>query len=395
VYDLQDSMSLDVWKLLVDDALDFMAIHGGKDQEYNGNTDGDAAFASKWNKVKAFRDFDTTPCVTTKKKAASKFQAPVLTRWWTVGDAAQTLFECYLLLLKVSQSVINSTGGKSNKIASGLQPLLLEPEIYSDLTLISCYHASYVLPHFGWMQAATDLSGVPGFQSHNTLARYFLLQSDLKTMKATIATDHPSFQPFQESLPLLSPLIALQQASKVDSFISLALDACHKHFKRWMSKDLLPAAMLSEQPLAAIVARIILEQPPKEAFDPPEHASQVHKRSFVLLDFQEFIASGIDVGNVYEPMTLHVAQLLLEGVDMRDMTAPTVYQAWMYSTYLPLASHTQFVEAGVKEAKIVSQSDRSEQLRSSYAINRSARVHSAADKPLRELRPTEREWNAL
>jgi hypothetical protein len=73
------------------------------------------------------------------------------------------------------------------------------------------------------------------------------------------------------------------------------------------------------------------------------------------------------------------------------MSKPNFYKSWMYSTYLPLASQTQFVEAGVKEAKIVSQLDRSEQLRSVYAINRSARVHPApGETALREQGAPER-----
>jgi len=44
----------------------------------------------------------------------------------------------------------------------------------------------------------------------------------------------------------------------------------------------------------------------------------------------------------------------------------------MQSTYLPLAPQTQFVESLVKDAAHVSQTDRSEQHRSCYAIVRSA-----------------------
>ena len=44
----------------------------------------------------------------------------------------------------------------------------------------------------------------------------------------------------------------------------------------------------------------------------------------------------------------------------------------MHSTYLPLASQTQFVESHVKEANLVSQTDRSEELRTFMAIIRSA-----------------------
>jgi len=43
----------------------------------------------------------------------------------------------------------------------------------------------------------------------------------------------------------------------------------------------------------------------------------------------------------------------------------------MHETHLPLASQTQFVERGVKEAKYVSATDRSEEHRSSIAIVRS------------------------
>lgn len=40
----------------------------------------------------------------------------------------------------------------------------------------------------------------------------------------------------------------------------------------------------------------------------------------------------------------------------------------MHSTYLPLPCHTQFVESGVKEAKLAASTDRSEQHRSWIAI---------------------------
>jgi hypothetical protein len=392
VYDLQDSLSHDVWKLIIKEAQEFLMLYAGEDNQYNGNTNGDISFASKWNKVKAFRRFPTVCNDSSVNKTARKFQAPVLTRWWTVGEAAVIVYDSFLLLLKVTQSIINSSSGKPNKIASGLQPLLLEPEIYSDLTLITCYHIAYVVPHFGWMQAETDLSGVPGFQAHNTLARYFLLQQDLSNMKSTIGTSHPTFRPFQDSLLLLGDQVKQRQVRKVSTFIDLAVESLNKHFKkRWMSKELLPAALLSERPLAAIVASAMLQRDPKDTFDPPEHPSPVHKKSFNLKNFQEFVYNGVTVGETYEPMALHAALQLIDGaVDIRDMSSPTIVHTWMYSTYLPLASHTQFVEAGVKEAKIVSQSDRSEPLRSAYAINRSARVHSVSDKPLRDIPPTER-----
>ena len=47
----------------------------------------------------------------------------------------------------------------------------------------------------------------------------------------------------------------------------------------------------------------------------------------------------------------------------------------MWDSYLPLASQTQFVERGVKEAQTVSKTGRKEEQRSSYAIVRSHNVH--------------------
>jgi hypothetical protein len=55
---------------------------------------------------------------------------------------------------------------------------------------------------------------------------------------------------------------------------------------------------------------------------------------------------------------------------------------FLLATFLPLPSNTQFVESGVKEAKIVSATNRSEQMSSIYAIIRSVHVVFVGDKTL-------------
>jgi len=52
----------------------------------------------------------------------------------------------------------------------------------------------------------------------------------------------------------------------------------------------------------------------------------------------------------------------------------------MHSTYLPLASQTQFVESAVKEAKLAASTDRSEQIRTCIAIIRSPTPLGKAEK---------------
>jgi hypothetical protein len=147
--------------------------------------------------------------------------------------------------------------------------------------------------------------------------------------------------------------------------------------------SLLPAALLSEKPLSIAVAAVM-----KNTTPPPiiagEFYSQVHDRSIHIPSFFEFIRSKAQPNATYQALSLEVAERLLEDpyFDLRDMDelgADKALKEYMYYRYLPLPSHTQFVEAGVKEAKNVSLTDRSEQLRSAYTVIRSARVHNIDD----------------
>ena len=59
-----------------------------------------------------------------------------------------------------------------------------------------------------------------------------------------------------------------------------------------------------------------------------------------------------------------------------DANTPFLSQLFLWENYLPLASNTRFVEAGVKEAQVASSTHRGEELRSAYAIIRSSRILS-------------------
>jgi hypothetical protein len=392
VYDLQESMDRDVWKMHVKEATAFLDDFGNSDTPYIGVSNGDCQFATKWELVKAFRQFDAMNNKETKW-VNFKIPAPVLTRWWTVGETAKVSWSAYLLLLRISQQVINSTSSKPNKIASGLQPLLLELELFSDLAWVNCFHSYYASPHFDWMQSATDLSAVEGFQAHNTAARYFLLVQDLTALDATtsdMACTHAAFVEFQSTLDKCSPSLRQHQLMKAKKFVTVSLEAIHKHFARWCNKMLLPAALLSESPLSIVVASILLKKQDLPQDVAVEFASKVHFHNFHIPSFNAFLRSKVSPTDDYPPLALHAAQLLLDGLDLRNMhdDAYRGFKEYLYYNYLPLASQTQFVEAGVKEAKNVSPTDRSEMLRSAYAVSRSARVHCIDD--LRCLKSTER-----
>jgi len=105
-----------------------------------------------------------------------------------------------------------------------------------------------------------------------------------------------------------------------------------------------------------------------------------------LKRFHKFLKRRLelDVSNDYTPEAIQAAQFVLQGVDMRSFDYQDedhgAVRLDMHSTYLPLACQTQFVESVVKEAKHVSQTDRSEQQRSCYAIIRSATPLGKAEK---------------
>ena len=173
--------------------------------------------------------------------------------------------------------------------------------------------------------------------------------------------------------------------------MKISLKAVNTHFVRWCKAPLLPAALLAEGPLAKVVATVILKLPDLPQDMPDDLVSKVFFKTFSIAKFKDFVTSKVKADAVYNPWASHGAHLLLyDGTDLRDMDNPVgkAIKDNLYAMYLPLASQTQFVEAGVKEAKNVSISDRSEPLRSAYAIARSARVHSVG--VLRSLKSTKR-----
>ena len=204
------------------------------------------------------------------------------------------------------------------------------------------------------------------------------MQQDLQKIRDTLLTTHPEFKDFRESIDAAIELSddKARIEKKALMFIDTAIDALHKHFIRWTKPVLLPAALLSESPLAVTIARIIvgmdrpIRQPGEVLFK-----SAVHGREFHLQDYDDFVFQFVDGDNDgdFAPKDVQAATSLLhQGLDPRQQidNLPSLAE-YLLTRYLPLASQTQFVEASVKEAKNVSQTGREEQLRSAIAIERS------------------------
>ena len=383
VYDMQESLEFQEYVEFTKE----LQQSGTEDFDY-GEGVYDKEFGDRMSKLAGFyRDFQSV-CFFEGKKI-TKMPAPILTRWWYVGEGCSFVWQYYPAILKATQIIINVYARKPNKIASGLQPLLLEQEIFADLCFVKCYHSAYFKRHMKWLQSSEDLSNRPGFQSHQVLPRFFLMRRDLELLRRKMLKDHFDFEDFRDVLDSLdetkNKTLKETLKKKAELFISVAIESLDKHFSRWANRQLLPASLLAEGPLAAVTARVMLgiKHPKMNPFK-RFFVSTVHCEVFDMLEYQTFV-SHLLVTEEYEgnfaAMDITAARRVLHELeDMRSFNTskkPSKMKEYLLEMYLPLACHTQGVESAVKEAKLVSPTGRHEALRSAYAIVRSHMILSS------------------
>ena len=402
VYALQESIDLEEWRhILIKSsqcvtehnpaAANMVALPAGasKRDQIAANTKAEfevehskiVKFHSKFNKTAIDTDANYTGTM------LAKMTQPMLTRWWTVGAAASFVFDYYLQIFHACQTIINVYGSDSSpyKIASILYAMMKDPETFIDMTLIRGFNKAYLHPHLRWLQESDNLTGTLGFQSNQIAVRYCYVAFDLKH----ILTSQPmkDYMEATRNCGTDMPGEAARHLNKLHIFVREARDSLEKHFGRWIRSSLLPAALLSETPLARVVACAMLSRQWDNtlATDPDvvyivggqQHVfnSCVHKRKIDLERFGSFIRDRLEAGAAHTQEALAAAELIVSKIDLRrfdyDGTNGGI-RFQMHSTYLPLPSQTQFVESGVKEAKNVSSTDRSEELRTALAIVRSA-----------------------
>ncbi len=419
IYDLQGYLNVDVMKKTMTKAQEWADKYCDKDFVPDDPTNvGDAQFAERYNKIRKWRTFDPVG-----KKKWTQISACVLTRWQYTGEAAKYGFENYLVIFKFAQLCINAfpSGNKINKTASDLQSLMMDPIIYSDMCLIHCFHDFYFKKYLDWMMQSKDLTEECGFQSHQMLATYYRMHCDLEDMKLEVDLSlddvgNGYFFPYIQSLDNLDTpsqsdpdyqkavMSNEDQRRKGLKWVDIAVDSLNTHFIRWASVKLLPAALMSEDPLAKCVARLIVGAPPADPVlehypcppgaspEPPvEKAfkSDVFKCGIKISRFESWLRTTFDRvkagaddgagGHVDVPTfsddVKAAAQLLLNGTDFRVLDDDSHRLVWeMHSSFLPLASQTQFVERGVKDAQNVAVTGRQEEQRSNYCIVRSFHV---------------------
>jgi len=198
-HDLQKAIDQDEWSCMLwkstEFAHSFDAAEVANNQAIIDRMTGDNrkcnTFCQSCTKVLVFHDkfrknAPVDPATLTEHKDTmhAKIVAPILTHWWVVGAGVSCLFECYLPLHHVCQSVINSYSGnsKANRIASGLCSLMTDQVNFIDMCLVCCFNKACIHPDLRWPQACINLTNKHGFQSHNISIRHCVMEIILESM---------------------------------------------------------------------------------------------------------------------------------------------------------------------------------------------------------------------
>jgi len=285
VYRLQESIDVDEWRHMLHKSSVFVANYDpavAVTNEASIDTMSAAdrnrnAFLLSYNKVLLFHSkfnaSEADPSGKYKGTTLAKQQQPILSRWWTVGSGASHTFDYFLVLFHACQTVVNmyKSTVTPHGIASDLFAMMADQENFIDLTLIRCYHKAHMNPHLDWLQSSTDLTDVHGFQSHHMATRFYIMEKDLRH----IITSGHKMEDYHEAVARLPKDNSTRDADverhekKLQVFLNASHASLIKHFQRWIGSSLLPAVLMSERPIAQVVAAAILDKPmPKFESDP-------------------------------------------------------------------------------------------------------------------------------
>ena len=314
---------------------------------------------------------------------------PILTRWWTVGVAAEFAIKNWQTILCICKGVIKRdlTTKASNKIASATEALLKTQQIKSDVHLLSAYHTYFLFNHFKWLQLGDQKigGGKAGYLNRHIAVRYLPMHEDLND---AIQNDKwktlPEFSAFCETNGNLSFEDCNIQEKKVTLVFTLALKLLRKHFDVWVNK-LLFLSLYSEQPTASCIANYIssgdhnISNPIQESYN-----SSIHGRVVNLNRFQRFVSTRC-TSKITITSSVHVAPYLAAiskiktGGDMWiGVPSPVLvsFRNHYLHNYVALPSNSHLAESSVKDANFCSIIGRSEKTSSMFATSRSGLVET-------------------
>lgn len=342
------------------------------------------------------------------KAKFSKIPCPILTRWWTVGVAAEYAVEHWDTLLELQQGVINrdATSKAANQIASGNQSLMQTRIVRSDVVFLSNFHKYYLFDHFEWLQRGDMVVGgsKAGFLNRHIGVRYFLMYTDLSD---AFTADHwkalPAFEEYVASIEALSSTDKDSQIRKTRAFFKQALEQLHKHFARWLN-ELLFLSLYSESWTAMCVAKFLLTTG-QQTVDwshqdlwiggGEEFESDLHGRSINLKRFGSFVTGkcrqetkDMIQQSHYFAQWKDAIKKISEGSNLWCIhPTPLLRQFRQHylETYAALPSNSHLAESNVKEANHCSIHGRTEHLCSIYSTARAGVVEELNARSLETM----------
>ena len=152
-----------------------------------------------------------------------------------------------------------------------------------------------------------------------------------------------------------------------------------KHFRQWLSQALLPCAIATpEQEMSNFFAKYFSGQ---ENIDAVSYFSNVHQVEICTGELHQFLKTyGTYLIDNPSCLSVHMEAVMEIAVGKKLYEEPPTSKIledlrdYALYTFLPFPCHTQFVESGVKEAAIVSETGREEQTRTNLAILRSRSI---------------------
>ena len=206
--------------------------------------------------------------------------------------------------------------------------------------------------------------------------RFFVMLKSLKEL--SVLTD-PAFDSYRATKTTIVKEEELEHLNLVErSFFKIAEKSLIKHFRQWLSQDLLPCAIATpETEVSRVFAQYFSGE---ENIASTSYFSEVHQAEISTSELIEFSktygsyrAENRSSLSAYMDAVLEIAN----GKKLyEEQNNPLVekLRTFVRYTYLPLACQTQFVESGVKDTAIVSVTGREEQTRTNLAILRSHTV---------------------
>jgi hypothetical protein len=308
-----------------------------------------------------------------------KIQAPILTRWGTVGLAAS--FVCDDDTMKIYKNIAQWTVNKftsssaKNKIASSILSLMEEPLILSDANLVHGFMNYYFNePYCRFEKGDPALGNTLGFLSRHMFVRYFVMSSQLKHAMDGGWKTIKEFSVFAKFLNLTDDQKKFQH-KKADQFMKLAHEAIKKHFSIWCN-DLLFFGLFGENHTASTLANYLSGTKDGEQSRNNVVFSDFHQTSINLKNLRDFIDCECnDINMVRESFHIRKVTPLIEelqsGKDIWSNSYQGLWKDIFLRHYSSHATHTQMVESAVKDSNFCSKKGRPEELQTQVGQIRS------------------------